>query len=94
MKDLRLTGVVDEAPAAREEVGEEDIAEMAGDMVEGALLGIVVAGVVSDSFEFLLIQRLTRRLHPAYRGRGDGEFRGRGEGKKLAQCATFLVLIL
>jgi hypothetical protein len=49
MKDLRLTAVVDEVPAAREEAGEEGFAERDGDIVEETLMEIVVAGVVSDS---------------------------------------------
>lgn len=81
-RDLQRIAVVDEVPAAREEVGEEDIAERGGDMVGEAIMEIVVAEVVSNFVECLPIQRLTRHPFPAYRGRGDGEFRGRGEGKK------------
>lgn len=66
---------------AREEVGEEDLAERDGVMAE-ALTEIAVAGAVSNSFECLLIQRPTYHSCPAYRGRGDGDYRGRGEGKK------------
>ena len=76
--------VVGEASAAIEEVGEADTAgkEVDEGTVEGALTEIVVAGVVSSSLECSLIWRLTRGLYPAYRGRGDGDFRGRGEGKE------------
>jgi len=74
--------VVDEAPVAREEVGGADTAEKgAGEetTVEGHM-EIVVVGVVSGSPERSLIRRSTSDLFSAYRGRGDGEFRGRGEG--------------
>lgn len=71
---------VDEASAAREEVGEVDTAEteVAGDTVEG--VENVVAGVVSGPSECSLIWRLTYDSDSVHRGRGDGEFRGRGDG--------------
>ena len=92
MADSRHTEVVGEAPVVREEVGEADTAEKeVGEegTVEG-LTEIVVVGAVSDLPERLLIRRLTYDLVSAYRGRGDGEFRGRGEGiERKIFCVIF-----
>lgn len=75
--------VVDEAPVAKGGV-EEDIAGRVGDedTVGEVHMEIVVAGAVSSSLERLPARGLTLHLDSAYRGKGDGEFRGRGEGKK------------
>jgi hypothetical protein len=63
---------------------EEDIAGRVGgeDTVGEVSMEIVVAGAVSGPLERLSVRGLTHRLDSAYRGKGDGEFRGRGEGKK------------
>ena len=82
MVDLQHMAVVDEAPVTREGAGGEDTVGTVGeDPVEGALMEIAVAGVVSGSLERSLVWRLTYNLGSAHRGRGGGDFRGRGEGK-------------
>jgi hypothetical protein len=60
MKDSQLMAVAAEALVAREEVGEEGIAERVGgeDMVEEGLMEIMVAGAVSGSVGCWLIQGL------------------------------------
>lgn len=63
-EDLQHTVVVGEVPVAREKVGEVDIAQREVEVIVGELLTeIVVAGVVSGSFERFLTHKLI--YHPA-----------------------------
>jgi hypothetical protein len=61
MTDLQHKVVAGVAPAAREEEEEEDIAArvVEEDTAEEALMGIVVAGVVSNGLQRLQTRRLT-----------------------------------